>query len=337
MTNQEPAAVVRQLVAGFQGTHLVYVMAELGVADFLIEGPRSSDELASLLHVDRGALHRVLRALAHLGLLEQGNDGGFTLTSLGDTLRSDRPDSLRPLARFWGHQMMQEAWSNLLYSVRTGEPAFDHVFDMPVFAYLEVNPDAAAIYHDSMARMRAAATAAAVAAYDFGSFGTIVDVGGGNGSLLIEILRAYPQPRGIVFDLPHARAEAEELLAAAGLGSRARFDAGDFFASVTAGADCYLLRQVLHDWDDAKAETILRSCREAITPNGTLLLIELLLPEAGDPGQEAVMVDITMLVRVGGRERTEAEYRALLERTGFRLDWVVPTTSPHNILECTPV
>lgn len=337
MTDRELTTTLRQMIGGFQGTQLVYVMAELGIADLLTDDPRDSGDLAAQLHVNPDALYRVMRALAQIGLLDQGRDGRFSLTPLGGTLRSDRPDSMRPVARFWGHEMIQSAWGNVLHSVRTGETAFDHAFGMPAFTYLDVHPEAAAIYHQGMAQMRSRATQAAVAAYDFGSFGTIIDVGGGNGSLLIEILLAYPGPQGIVVDLPNARGEAEAMIATAGLNARARFEPGDFFSSLPRGGDCYLLRQVLHDWNDARTETILRVCREAVGPESRLVLIELVLPAAGDPGVDVVMTDVTMLVRVGSRERTEAEYRELLARTGFRLDRVIPTSSPHNILEAMPV
>lgn len=334
MAEVTPAAAVRQLVMGFRGTHLLYVMAELGIADLLTNGPRHSAELAARLGADAGALHRVLRALAQIGVLEQEPDGRFGLTLLGDTLRSDRPDSMRPVARFWGHEMLQRAWGNLVHTVLTGQTAFDHAFGLPAFAYLAENEAAAAVYHQGMAQLRAGAASAVVAAYDFAPFGTIVDVGGGNGSLLAEILRVFPEPRGIVCDVPNARDDVETMLAATGLTARARFEACDFFSAVPADGDCYLLRQVIHDWDDARAVAILETCRRSIMPPGRLLLIELLLPDAGDPGLEAVMVDVTMLARVGGRERTEAEFRDLLDRAGFRLERVIPTPARHTILEC---
>ncbi len=335
MADDAPAAIARQMVMGFRGTHLLYVMAELGVSDLLVSGPRDSADLAAELGADTDALHRVLRGLAQFGVLDQGNNGRFGLTPVGDCLRSDRPDSLRPTARLWGHEMIQRAWGNLLHTVRTGETAFDHVYGMSAFAYLDANPDAASVYNEFMANRPTAAPAVA-AAYDFASFSTIVDVGGGNGSLLAEILGAYPGPNGVIFDLPHSRPDAEETIRTADMSDRVQFDGGDFFERVTAGGDCYLLRSIIHDWDDARSETILSTCHRAIMPHGRLLLIELLLPAAGDPGMEPVMIDITMLARIGGRERTESEYRALLDRSGFRLDRVIPTQR-NAILECIPV
>ncbi len=335
MADKSPRMTAHQMILGFRGTHLLYVMAELGIADLLVAGPRDSADLAAELGADTDALHRVLRGLAQLGVVDQGNDGRFGLAPVGDFLRSDRPDSLSPTARLWGHEMFQRAWGNLLHTVRTGETAFDHVYGMSAFAYLDANPDAASIYNEFMANRPAAAPAVATA-YDFAPFSTIVDVGGGNGSLLAEILGAYPEPRGVIFDLPHSRPDAEETIRTAGLSDRVQFDGGDFFERVTAGGDCYLLRSIIHDWDDARSEAILRTCRRAIMPHGRLLLIELLLPADGDPGLEPVMIDITMLARVGGRERTESEFRALLDRAGFRLERLIPTTGPHTIFDCVP-
>lgn len=322
---------------GFRGTNLLYVMAELGVADLLADGPRSGAALASTLEAEPDALYRILRALAQIGVLEQRSDGRFELTPVGDCLRSDRQDSLRPVARFWGHEMLQRAWGNLLHTVMTGETAFDHVFKMPAFAYLEAHPSASALYNTGMAQMRARSAPAVAAAYDFEAFGVIVDVGSGNGSLLAAIPGAYPGRRGIMFDLSHAGPAAEEVIRSSNLTGRATFEAGDFFVSVPSGGDCYVLRQVIHDWDDDRALAILECCRRAMHRHGRLLLIELLLPVEGEPGLEVIMVDVTMLARVGGRERTEIEYRSVLARAGFCLDHVIPTQAGHHILECAPV
>ena len=316
MPDQSPAIAARNMVMGFRGTHLLYVMAELGMADLLAAGPRNSADLAAALDADRDALHRVLRALAQLGVSRPGDQTvRFALTPVGDCLRSDRPDSLRPTARLWGHEMIQRAWGNLLHTVRTGETAFDHVYGMSAFAYLDANPDAASVYNEFMANRPAAAPAVA-AAYDFAPFSTIVDVGGGNGSLLAEILGAYPGPNGVIFDLPHSRPDAEETIRTADLSDRVQFDGGDFFERVTAGGDCYLLRSIIHDWDDARSEAILTHLPPGDhAPRPPPPHRDCSSPPHGDPGMEPVMIDITMLARVGGRERTESEYRALLDRS----------------------
>lgn len=332
----DPGVVARQLLMGFRGTHLLYVAAELGVADVLEEGPATADEIAARLGAQRDPLHRVLRALAQLDVLAEDSDGRFSLMPLGDCLRTDRPGSLRPLARFWGHEMMQRAWGSLLHTIMTGETAFDHAVGMSAFAYLQSHPDAAAIYHDGMAKIQMMETNAVIDAYEFPPCGTIVDVGGGNGSLLAAILQTVPATGGVVFDLPNAQADVEATIRTSGLTDRVRFEPGDFFTEITADAECYLLRQIIHDWEDDDAITILRTCRRAIAPGGRLLIIELILPPQGTHSLEAVMIDVTMLVRLGGRERTETQYATLLEEAGFNLDRVITTSSRQAILECTP-
>ena len=336
MSDDDPAGVAHQLLMGFRGTHLLYVAAELGVADVLQEGPVTVDEIATRLGAHRDPLHRVLRALAQLGVLAEASDGRLSLTPVGDCLRTDRPGSLRPLARFWGHEMMQRAWGSLLHTIMTGETAFDHALGMSAFAYLQSHPDAAAIYHDGMAKIQVLETNAVIDAYEFPPCGTIVDVGGGNGSLLAAILQTVPATGGVVVDLPNAQSDVEATIRTAGLTDRVRFEPGDFFTEVTAGGDCYLLRQIIHDWEDDDAMTILRTCRRAIAPDGRLLIIELILPPEGTDSLDAVMIDVTMLVRLGGRERTAAQYATLLEKTGFNLDRVLTTAGRQAILECSP-
>jgi SAM-dependent methyltransferase len=336
MSDPDPAVVARQLLMGFRGTHLLFVAAELGVADVLQHGPLAVDEIAARLAARRDPLRRVLRALAQLGVLTEASDGWFSLTPVGDCLRTDRPESLRPLARFWGHEMMQRAWGALLHTIMTGETAFDHALGMSAFTYLQSHPDAAAIYHDGMAKIQLSETNAVIDAYEFPPSGTIVDVGGGNGSLLAAVLQTVPATDGVVFDLPNAQSDVEATIRRAGLSDRIRFEPGDFFTEVTADGDCYLLRQIIHDWDDDDAVAILRSCRRAIAPAGRLLIVELILPPEGADSLEAVMIDVTMLVRLGGRERTAVQYATLLEEAGFNLDRVISTAGRQSVLECSP-
>ena len=291
------------------------------------------------LHVSARIATRCIASCAHLPnsvCSPKHRTDGFSLTPLGDCLRTDRPGSLRPLARFWGHEMMQRAWGSLLHTIMTGETAFDHALGMSAFAYLQSHPDAAAIYHDGMAKIQVLETNAVIDAYEFPRCGTIVDVGGGNGSLLAAVLQTVPATGGVVFDLPNAQSDVEATIRTAGLTDRVRFEPGDFFTEVTADGDCYLLRQIIHDWEDDDAMTILRTCRRAIAPDGRLLIIELILPPEGADSLEAVMIDVTMLVRLGGRERTEAQYATLLEKAGFNLDRVLTTAGRQAILECTP-
>ena len=335
-TDAASAETLRQLITGFRATHLIAVAAELGLADLLADGPRSSTELAERAGANLDALHRVLRALAQLGVFAMLDDSRFTLTTLGQHLRTDVPGSLHAIARFWGIESNQRPWLGLAHTARTGETAFDQIFGMTWSEYLAAHPDVAAIFNDGMTGFTAQVTAAVVAGYDFRSLGTIVDVGGGNGTLVAAILRAHPELRGVIFDLPHSRDSALQHLTAAGLAGRCEFIGGDFFESVPAGADAYLLKWVIHDWDDQRSVAILRTCRRAMAPGSKLLLVERLLPPANEQAPDVVLGDVTMLVYTGGRERTEAEYRALLEAADLRLTRTVATTTPYSVLEAVP-
>lgn len=333
---ETPADTVRQMVLSFRTTCLLYVAAELGLADFLHDGAKDSAELATVTETNAAALHRVLHGLVQIGVFRLDEDDRFGLTPLGECLRSGVPGSQRGLARMFGHEAFWRPWGNLLHSVRTGETAFGHTFGHTLFEHLTAEPEFVPIFNAGMAGSSTAITDALVAAYDFGRFATVVDVGGGTGSLLTTILRAHPQPRGVLFDLPHSRERAEEAIAQADLAGRCTFAGGDFFAGVPDGGDAYVLKLVLHDWDDERSAAVLGQCRRAMAPGGTLLVMEHVLPAGNEPALDAVMMDITMLIQVGGRERSEAEYGHLLERSGFRLTRVIPTGSPLRIVEGMP-
>lgn len=330
---EAPTDTMRRLVLGFRTTCLLYVAAEFGLADLLHDGAKSSAELAELTATDADALHRVMRGLAQVGVFEGLGEGRFGLTPLGESLRSDVPGSQRALARLYGHEAFWRAWGDLLHSVRTGGTAFEHALGHGLFAHLTAEPDYVPRFNAGMASSSPAVTAALVAAYDLGRFATIVDVGGGTGSLLTAILQAHPGPRGVLFDLPHSRPRAEEAIARAGLAGRCAFASGDFFAGVPVGGDAYLLKLILHDWDDERALAILAQCRRAMPPTGTLLVLEHVLPPDDQPAFDAVMMDVNMLVLVGGRERSAAEFGRLFKRAGFRLTRVIPTNSPLSIVE----
>lgn len=331
-----PADTVRKMVLGFRTTCLLYVAAELGLADLLHDGAKDSAELATVTKTNADALHRVLRGLVQIGVFRLDEGGRFGLTPLGECLRSGVPGSQRGLVRLYGHEAFWRPWGDLLHSVRAGETAFGHIFGHTLFDHLTAAPDFVPIFNAGMAGSSTAITDALVAAYDFGRFATIVDVGGGTGSLLTTILRAYPQSRGVLFDLPHSRERAEDSIARADLGGRCTFAGGDFFTGVTADGDAYVLKLVLHDWDDERSVAVLEQCRRAMAPDGTLLVMEHVLPAGNEPALDAVMMDITMLILAGGRERSEAEYGRLFERSGFRLTRVIPTGSPLSIVEGVP-
>jgi hypothetical protein len=281
-----------------------------------------------------------VRALAALGVVAEEADGRVSLTPLGTPLRAGVPGSVRDHVRFLAGEWFWRSWGDLLYSVRTGQTAFEHQFGMQVFEYLGHHPEAGAIHHAFFTAMARLTSAPLVAAYDYARFGTIVDVGGNVGSLLSAILQAHPGGRGILFDLPYVVTGAASVLSEAGVVDRCAVVGGDFFESVPSGGDAYILKYIIHDWDDERAMSILTRCREAMGPGATLLIIEQVLPErleAGAVAWQSARLDLQMLVLTsGGRERTESDFRQLLADAGFELRRVVPTQSPFSILEAEP-
>jgi len=325
------------MVTGCWVSQALYVAAKLGIADLLHEGPQSCASLAEATQTHAGALYRVLRALASVGVFAEHEEGRFSLTPLADLLRTDAPGSLRAFAIMLGAPEHWRAWEGVLHSVRTGQPAFDHVFGSPLFQYFSTHPEAARIFDDAMTSRSGQENTAIVAAYDFAATHTVVDVGGGQGTLLASILGVHPNTRGVLFDLSHVIAPTRARIERTGQTARWECVAGDFFAAVPAGGDCYLLKKVIHDWDDERAKHILTNCRTAIPDTGRLLLIEPLIP----PGNEASfnkLLDLLMLVwNAGGRERTEREHQSLLASSGFHLSRVIPTRSGVSIIEAVPV
>jgi hypothetical protein len=334
-----PGALLRTFT-GYPMAQVVHVAVQLGLADALADGPRGVEELAAATDAHAPSLARLVRALAALGVVAQEPDGRVSLTELGAPLRTGAPGSVRDTVLMLVSEWYWRSWGDLLYSVRTGEPAFDRAFGMSNFEYWEHDAEAGAIHDAFFTAMARSTTAPLVAAYDFSRCGTVVDVGGSNGPLLAGILRANPGLRGVLFDLPQVVAGAAPVLSEAGVADRCAVVGGSFFESVPAGGDAYVLKYVIHDWDDARAAAILRRVREAIAPEGVLLLIEQVLPERMEADATALQrarVDLQMLLMTpGGRERTEGEYRSLLRGAGFELRRVVPTESPFSILESVP-
>jgi len=325
-----------RLMDGYLVTQLLYVAAKLGVADVLAGGPRTGAQIAAAVGADADRLTRMLRGLATEGVFVEDADGRFALTAIGERLREGVPGSLRGQLLVRGETYWQAA-GGLLRAATDGGTAFAHVNGEPFFDHLARHPERAAEFQASMAARAEREAADVVAAYDFGGLRRIVDVGGGSGVLLQAILEANPDVHGVLVDRPEAVKRAGERLAAAGLAARAQFRVGDFFAEVPAGGDAYLLSRVIHDWDDADARDILARCREAMAPSARLLLVEAIVPELAVDGPEAIRMDVHMLMLFGARERTDAEYRALLESAGFDLERVVATGSPAglSVLEAT--
>jgi len=331
-----PAATLLHLMTGYRAMQALYVAARLGIADLLKDGARGSEELARATGADARALHRLLRALASLGVFGEDADGRFAPSELGALLRSDVPGSLRAAAIFFGDERNWHAWGKLERSVMSGEPVRGPRGTQAFLEESARDPEGAALFNAAMTSLTSAFDAAVTAAYDFSRLGTLVDVGGGQGALISSILAANPALRGILFDIPPVIESARGRIGEAGLAGRCELVAGDFFASVPAGGDAYVLKWVIHDWDDEHSVAILGSCRRAMARDGRLLLVERVVPERVDQSadtQGIVLGDLNMLLWTGGRERTAAEYRALLASAGFTLARIVPTATQLSIIE----
>jgi hypothetical protein len=330
-----PPVTLLQMMTGHWVSQALYVASKLGIADLLAGGPVSCEDLAAATTSHAPPLYRVLRALASVGVFTEARPGHFALTPLAALLRTATPDSMRALV-IGNNEEPYRAWGELLHSVRTGEAAFDHLYGVRVFDYFAQHPAADRVFNEAMIGGTTQIADGVVGAYDFSPFGTVVDVGGGYGTLLAAILRSNPTARGILFDQPHVVACAEEHLTAAGVTDRCARLGGDFFAAVPSGGDAYVLAQILHDWDDDRSVAILKQCRRAMPGHGKLLVIELVLP----PGEEPFFgkwLDLHMLVMTPGRERTAAEYDALFRAAGFVLARVVPTPPGPSVVEAVPV
>ena len=334
-------ATVSAMMTAFMTSQVIHAAARLDIADLINAGTTSTEALARATGTHLPSLHRLLRALVGLGLLEETEPRCFALTPLGSTLRAGLPVSLRSFALYVGSELMWQGWGDLGHSLRTGDTATRHLRGTGTFEYYAGRPAEAAVFNEAMADLTRQVAAAVLAAYDFAAFDTIVDVGGGNGTLMAAILAATPALRGVVFDTPSGVAGATSRLEAAGVAGRSRVVPGDFFDSVPPGADAYILKSIVHDWDDDRSRAILRTCRRAMAAGARLLLLERVMPlrvEASSAHLQVLMRDLNMLVMEGGRERTEDEYRALLASAGFELTAIIPDRAPTgvSVLEAAP-
>jgi hypothetical protein len=313
-----------RLINGYQVTQAIHVAVTLGVPDRLAQGTRTADELAAATDAHPPSLYRLLRALAAVGILHEDTDRRFTLTALGEGLRSDAPDSPAGWAAFVGRPYHFAAWSNLLHSVRTGETAFKAVHGVDTWTYRAGHPEEGGVFDAAMTALSRRVTAGVLEAHDFSGYAVIADIGGGRGALLSAILARHPGARGILFDQPGVVADARP-------GERCDVVAGDFFERVPEGADAYILKSILHDWDDAPAIAILCSIRQAAAPGSAVLIVERRL---GPPNAEPAgkLSDLNMLVGTGGRERTRDEYAALLDAAGFAIVGETPA-GPVSVIE----
>ncbi len=315
-------------------SRLTHLTAKLKVADYLSEGSKTADEIALLTSSHAPTLYRVLRTLSSVGFFTEDTDHRFSLKPLGETLKSG--SASHAAALMMGGEMVVRSLDHIEHSIRTGETGFGKAFGASLFEWLANHPTEASLFNQTMVGIHGAEPAAVAAAYDFSGFQTIADVGGSTGNLLTTILDRHPGPHGILFDMPHVARDAPALLQQRGMMGRVRVEAGSFFENVPAGADAYILSHIIHDWSEEQCLVILGNCRRAMSPHGRLLLIEMVLP-AGDTPHPGKMLDMVMLMVPGGRERTETEYAALLDKAGFRLTRVTPTASPVSIVEAVAV
>jgi predicted O-methyltransferase YrrM len=326
-----PHEQMLRMVSGYWISQAVYVAAKLGIADLVKDGPRSAEDLAGVTSTHAPSLYRLLRALASVGVFAEDGQRRFGLTPTAECLRSDLPGSQRGLAVMNGEEHYR-AYGDLLYSVQTGKPGFDRVYGMPVFDFLSRHPEQARTFDEAMVGVHGRETAAMVEAFDLSGVKVLADVGGGNGSLLTAVLMRYKAMRGVLFDLPGVIERARKNIEAAGLQDRCQCVAGNFFESVAGGADAYLLRHIIHDWDDEKSTQILKNVHAVLPAGGRVLVVENVI-EPGNAPAFGKLLDLTMLVLPGGKERTEEEYRALFAGAGFRLSRVVPTKADVSVIE----
>ena len=326
-----PMSMMEMVVSGWPA-QAITAAAELGIADALTDGPLPLDELAARVGADADALRRLLRALIGRGVFRHRRDGRYALNSLAATLRSDAPISLKGAALFQGSQEQRERWTLLAESVQTGQSIVPALRGKEGFDYLAELPEHAELFNQTMTSLAQMTVATVVSSYDFAAHRTIVDVGGGRGTMLAAILAAAPSSRGILYDLPEVVATAPSVLHEHNVADRVQISAGSFFDSVPTGGDAYVLRNIVHDWTDEKALQILRTVRLAAGPGATVLLVEMVVREHDRDCPEN-WVDLEMLLNLGSRERTADEYRELLSQAGFRMARVVPTASPLCVVE----
>lgn len=327
---QSARQVLNQMMVGGWICQAIYVAAELGIADLLAEAPQTAEQLAKRSNAHPGALYRLLRALAGIGIFAEDQQGQFTLTPLAERLRTDTPASQRALATMMGAEFYQ-TWGNLLHSVRTGEEGFNKHYHMPFFEYMTRHTERHRLYDEAMMGIHSLETEPMLDAYDFSQFRTVADIGGGNGLTIAAVLNRHPHIQGILFDLPAVVDGARPVISAHNLSDRCRMVGGDFFTAVPDNVDAYVLRHIIHDWQDDDAIKILRNCRNAMNPKGRILVVESVIPPGNEPSF-GKLLDLMMLL-VGGRERTQDDFSRLFSQAGLRLNRVVPTAHEVSVIE----
>ena len=328
-----PYQALFQMIIGKWISQTIGTIVELGVPDQLAKGARRCSDIARELDVSEDGLYRLLRALASMGLFAGSSDRRFRLTGTGQLLRNGHPESLAGFARFTAHDITWRPWGQLSYSVKTGMPAFDHVFNEPIFEHFSRNPEVSAVFDEAMTSISAMEARDASDAYDFKGIEMLMDVAGGHGLLLATVLRRHKRMRGVLFDLPHIAAGAAATFTRAGITGRVRIESGDFFKELPPGADAIMMKHIIHDWDDESATRILQTCHRALGSRGKVLIVDPVVPPSNVP-HYGKYLDLEMLVLTPrGRERTKAEFAKLLRSAGFRLSRVIATKGPLSIVE----
>ena len=333
MESPPPEMVMMQMITGYWVAQSIYAAAKLGIADHLVNGEKSCTELAIATETHEPSLYRLLRALASVGIFVETSPGKFAMTPLAAFLQSGTSSSLRDVSIMLGDREHYNSWGNIVHAVKTGDSGFENLFGMNVFDYYAQNPEPADIFDRAMTSFSSVEIAGVRADYDFSSIRTLVDVAGGHGSLLTSILQANPGMTGILFDVPEVIERAKAHISNSGVSDRCQLSSGSFFESVPAGADGYILKHIIHDWDDERATAILKQCHRAMADNGKVLVVEQVIPPGNDPfiGK---LLDVNMLVMCpGGKERTSEEFRALFAAAGFEMSRIVPTQGIVSIVE----
>ncbi len=331
MTKASIHLQLNRMITGYWTSQAIYAAAKLGIADLLKGGSKPVEQLAEESGTNSDALYRLLRALASVGIFVENEHKEFSLTPLAEPLQSDVEGSIRALSMMSGDEQFQ-AWGEIVYSIQTGKTAFDKVFKKPIFDYLGEHPEKAAVFDAAMTGIHGRETVSILNAYDFSGIKVLADIGGGNGSNMIGILQKHSEMKGILFDLPHVIERAIPNIENADLKDRCKLVSGDFFDSVPKKADAYLMRHIIHDWDDEKSLTILRNCHTVMPENGKLLIVESVIPSGNDPFA-GKFLDLVMMLIPGGKERTEEEYKILFQQAGFELTRIVRTNSELSVIE----
>jgi hypothetical protein len=331
-------AALIELIGGYMAAHSLALAAELTIADYIKDGVRTSADLADATGSHEPSLLRLLRTLVAVGVTTEPEPGRFGLTDVGAQLRSDSPDSLYAFTRFFTNPSLFTAWQQVGHTIKTGESAFDHVHGKNIYAYLAEHPELSALFNVAMGQESRISAGQVASGYDFADVKTVVDVGGGDGTLLAAVLGAHPHLNGVVFDSPSGVAEAGDVLANAGVADRCEVVAGDFFEAVPSDGDLYVIKSVFQDWDDESAKAILRTCRACMPETATLVIVGSVLPDLATTTEKVMFyTDVNMLVTAGGRERTEGQFRELLEESGFTVRSVASgAAGPLSLIETTP-